>query len=665
MSIFIARKCACGGKLEFEPSKKIWICKYCGTIVEREATFDKVHVDGIEGIDDVVRQTLMDITNRKMESASRNLADCERKGQKHIGTLLANLSYNLGMISEAKGDEQKAYIDKIKMYAKRLKQEFPSITEDEINLYENFGSNADDIFANLVVLFDTISEQGRAEYVLSKLNPENVFSTYANKSLLKVSLNQHEYDRVDKIVKNIGHIDRDYSLRMIMENYPDNDRKIVLIKTLFSKEVANKLTKAFFEEYFTNINDNVEIKAEIVRLLNKTDIHVNAEKVVKNIKGKLNNYNQAKNLFDAIYEIKINDQETEAILVFCLMMNDNIEIQKAFLDSLIDQKVFVSLNGRIIISYLDSSQNSCGHKIEVLKRVLKFVIDTRTLDSVYNYYLNNNKDEFNTRKEIIKLLLIPKAPLSSATIENYVVKTITDGENKLWVVNKIFETGYIKTYVGEILNKYMIESADPEPIKTKIIDFLIGQGFKVDSGMLVRYIATPNDDTKIKYDRIKKLVANGTQIRTDSLEAYLISLSSPDEFSEEMFNLLTSHSYSVSLTTYYKYLLFCKDIDKARHNSMLLNAVAGNVSDSIINIDFQGTSISCNLFQAYVLSTTDNIDIAETIVDTFKNHHVKLNTDIFIEGNAIKFKKFIGEVKNSLSHLSLQLCEENRMFSIF
>ena len=78
---FVARKCACGGKLEFDPNKKIWVCKYCGTVVEREATFDKVQVDGIEGISDVVRQTLMDVANNKLESASRNLEDCERKNQ--------------------------------------------------------------------------------------------------------------------------------------------------------------------------------------------------------------------------------------------------------------------------------------------------------------------------------------------------------------------------------------------------------------------------------------------------------------------------------------------------------------------------------------------------------------------------------------------------------
>ena len=103
---FIARKCACGGKLEFDPQKKIWICKYCGTVVEREATFDKVQVDGIEGISDVVRQTLMDVANNKMDSASRNLEDCERKNHKHVGTLLAHISYNLSMISCAKSQDE-------------------------------------------------------------------------------------------------------------------------------------------------------------------------------------------------------------------------------------------------------------------------------------------------------------------------------------------------------------------------------------------------------------------------------------------------------------------------------------------------------------------------------------------------------------------------------
>ena len=96
---FVARKCACGGKLEFLPAEKVWRCKYCGTEIEREATFDSVHVDGIEGIESIVRKTLLDIANHKMDSASRNLEDCERKNHKHIGTLLAQISFYLAKLS--------------------------------------------------------------------------------------------------------------------------------------------------------------------------------------------------------------------------------------------------------------------------------------------------------------------------------------------------------------------------------------------------------------------------------------------------------------------------------------------------------------------------------------------------------------------------------------
>ena len=187
---FVARKCACGGSLEFNPTKKIWVCKYCGTVVEREATFDKVHVDGIEGINDVVRQTLKDIANLKMDSAVRNLDDCERKGHQHIGTLLANISYNLANISVAKSqDEARASVDKVKIYASRLQNEFKTIAEDEINLYESFGNDDGDIFANLLVTFDTLGDEGRVEYIASKLKPESVFSASANKTLLRSQLN--------------------------------------------------------------------------------------------------------------------------------------------------------------------------------------------------------------------------------------------------------------------------------------------------------------------------------------------------------------------------------------------------------------------------------------------------------------------------------------------
>lgn len=666
MAVFVARKCACGGKLEYDPSKKSWICMYCETVVEREATFDKVHVDGIEGVGDVVRQTLMDIANQKMDSASRNLEDCERKGHKHIGTLLANLSFNLANISCAKTqDEARGSVDKVKIFSARLKQEFPAITEDEINLYEEFGDDAGDIFANLLVVFDTLGDSGRVDFLASKLQPEKVFSPHTNRTLLKVAIRRNEYDVVNKIIENIGHIDRKSSLQEIMGRYPSNEKKIQLIRKLFNAETAIVLTKKFFESYFATVNDSLDVKSEVVKLLNKTDIHVSAESIVKNSQEQLNGYSEAKQLFDAIYEIKISDQETEALLIFCLMVNKDYEVQNAFFDALIEKNVFVALNARAVISYLDSSQFAGEVKAEILGKMLGFNLDAKALDAVYNYYLNNNADDVDIRAKVINVLMVPGAPISTGTVKNYVIKTQTDGESKLEIIEKIFATGINKTYVGDLLSDYMLHSPDNEPLKGRVVDYLIKQGFKADSGVLSQYVTSTGDDVKVKIEKARQLVQNGTQIKADTIDAYILSIKQPDEFSEEMFNLLTSHNYSVSLAGYTKFLLFCKDADKVRHNQKLINAVTGDVNGQSVSISHNGNKISCNPFQAYVLNTSDSFDVTESIVSQFNAMRIKLNTDIILNGSPIKFKRYVGDNKGVLSPLTAQLCEENKMFSLF
>lgn len=663
---FVARKCACGGSLEFSPEKKVWICKYCGTVVEREATFDKVHVDGIEGINDVVRQTLKDVANLKMESAARNLEDCERKGHQHVGTLLANISYNLSNISVAKTqDEARASVDKVKIYASRLQKEFSTIAEDEINLYESFSEDDGDIFANLLATFDTLGDESRVEYVSTKLRAGSVFSPSANKILLKIAIRRGDQKTVEAIVNNSGHIDRPASLQEVMDNYPSDDRKAEIVKKLFDKETATALSKRYFETYFAESKDSIDVKIAVVKLLNTTDIHVNAETVVKNSQGQFDQYIYAKKLFDAIYEVKISDQETESLLILCLMVNKHYEVQKAFFDTLIEKEVFVALNARAVISFLDSTTYDGKEKAEILEKMLGFNLDPKGLDAIYNYYLNNNSDDTQTRLLVIDKLLVSGAPITTGTVRNYVVQTTVDGDSKLEVIDKIISTGINKTYLGDILSEYMMKSSDSEELKKKVFDYLVNLGFKADSGALSQYITTSEDNVKVQIAKTKQLINNGTQIKSDAIDDYIMSLNNPGDFSEEMFNLLTSQSYSVSLAGYTKFLISCKDLDKARHNEKLVYAVNGNLSTATTTINHLGNNVSCNVLQAYVLTTIDMYEIASQIVKTLLDSGVKLNSEISVNGTSLKFKKYVSENKASLSPLTLQICEANRMFSLF
>lgn len=663
---FIARKCACGGKLEFDPAKKIWICKYCGTVVEREATFDKVQVDGIEGISDVVRQTLMDVANNKLDSAGRNLEDCERKNHKHVGTLIANISYNLAMISVARTqDEARGYLDKVKIYAKRLNEEFPSIAEDEINMYEAFGEGVADIYANLLVVFDTLNDGSRVEYISTKLRPAEIFSEHANSSLLKIALKRGNYDVAEAVIRNTSHIDRKTSLQELMLHYPDNGRKQELLGLVFQPQAAGSLPKNFYEQYFGESADTVLTKAYILRLLARADIKCNAETVARALHGQMDGYDSAKEVFSALYEAKVSDQETEAILAFCLMENQSHEVIKAFFDALLEKSVFVQLSSRAIISYMDGSPGTVEEELEVLERMFRFEVDGKSKDAVYNYYLNNNHDAYADRVRVIDFLLTEGCPISNTTARNYIVRTSVDGEGKLPIVEKIFETGINKTYLGDVLSEYLLSSTDPEAVKASVSDCLIGKGFKVDSNVLTQYITSDLDAIDARIEKAKRLIANGATVKADCLENYILSLKQPDAFSEQMFNLLAGYSFTVGFAAYARFLLFCRDIDKVRHHAKLAGAFSGDLNGTRTTVNHGGDSVVCNLLQAYVLTAGDSYDAAKAIVGDLLGAKVRLNTEVVVNGNTVKFKKYVGERKAALSPLTLQLCEENKMFSLF
>lgn len=662
---FVARKCACGGTLEFNALKKIWVCKYCGTTVEREATFDKIHVDGIEGISDVVRQTLMDIANLKMDSAQRNLEDCERKDYRHVGTLLAHISYNLTNISVAKSqDEARASLDKVKIYAKRLQEDYPVIAEDEINLYEALGEEAADIYGHLLVVFDTLGDGIRLEYIASKLRLQEIFSPYVNKTLLKIFIKQNKLDRVDLIIANIGHIDKKSALQEVINTYPDNEKKAGLIRKLFDAKTAEALTKKYFEMYFIESKDSIETKGAVLSLLNTTNIHCSANIVVKAISPLLDTYNKANYILNIIYDVKISDEETEDILTFCLITSPSYNLQSAFFDVIIEKSVFVALNGQTVISFLESSHFASSEKAEILKKMLKLQIERKALDAIYNYYLNSNTDEQESRRRMIEILLIEGSPISINTAKKYIIKTSIDGKFKKVIVEKIFATGINKTYLGDILSEYLLYTTDSKEQKKEISDYLITLGFTMDSGAFLQYILSDEEDVQ-KIAKMKQLIANGTMVKADTLHHYILSLKNPNDFSVEIFNLLTQNDYSICLDSYAKFVLFCKDMDKIRHNEKMLKALNSDVAGQRISILHCTNQLNCNIAQAYILCSEESYENAYVILQQLLNIKTKLNTDILANGAVIKFKKYVGEHKNELSPVSLQLCNEHKMFSLF
>ena len=594
------------------------------------------------------------------------MEDCERKNHKHVGTLLAHISYNLSMISCAKlQDEARGYLDKVKVYAKRFQTEFPVIAEDEINLYEAFGEGVADIYANLLVVFDTLNDSSRIGYISNKLHTGEIFSEYANKNLLKIALKRQNFDIVEAIVNNTNHIDKKYSLQEILMNYPMQEKKASIVDKLFSVQTAEALGKGFFEQYFRNSSDSIEMKTAIISRLSSTNLRCNVEAIVKAVHNQMDNYDHSTAVFSALYEIKISDQETEALLVFCLMVNKKYYVLKAFLDVLSKKSVFVQLSSKTVISFLDNTSLGTTEKRDIVKKMFEFEIDAKSKDAIYNYYLNNNSDEKEVRLEILKELLKEGESISNSTIKNYVVKTSRDEENKLEIINLIFETGINKTYLRDLLSEYLMSTCDEKSIKDEILELLINTGFKIDSNVFTQYVVNSSDTIDTKIAKVKKLIQNGTQVKTDCLENYIMSVGKTNVFSEELFNLLSKNTFTISANVYAKFLLECADIDKTRHNNKILSLITSDLNTFHVSFRHLGNSMTGNVLQAYVLSTKDSYDVVKAIVSELLNLKIKLNSEITVGSRMTKFKKYVADNKAFLSPLTLQICEENRMFSLF
>lgn len=132
---FVARKCTqCAGRLQYIKEKKLWKCLYCGAEIERQEQYD-----GLFTIKNVVRQCLLDTAFRRLDSAAKNLVECEKIDSRYVGTLIAKITHEMisvitpGACSER--DVRNLFAQLKKNY-ELLRGISPTVTEEEEVLYE-------------------------------------------------------------------------------------------------------------------------------------------------------------------------------------------------------------------------------------------------------------------------------------------------------------------------------------------------------------------------------------------------------------------------------------------------------------------------------------------------------------------------------------------------
>lgn len=659
---FVARKCTqCAGKLQYIKEKKIWKCLYCGAEIERQEQYD-----GLFTIKNVVRQTLLDTAYRRLDSASKNLIECEKIDSRYIGTIIAKLAYDMiRVITPNACDTRdiKSIFTQLKKTYEQLKTDgTTSVTDEEEALYEFL--EASDIFATLVLVYDSLNDENRRDYVAQLLDAKSVFSKPANNNLLSYALKRGNIELADQVIENADNLDPKTALVDVLSKYPDSDSKCDRISSLISTGVIKYEDRKIIENYLRDSSDNVVIKSKTCIAALNHGLLIESDLMMDQIIKKADP-DVVKETLSAFCKTKISDEDVIKILAFSYECGN---LQTAFnaMDCLKESGQFVVVPAILLIAMLSNSQISTEDKKSMLTKSFEFKVDSKSIEAVLTNYLCFNIDKADDRIIIIKCLLEHVSNIPTSAVESYVLKCPTDGENKPEIVGLMFEKGLNISFFNDLLSKYMNSTSDDKETKKSIVELLSQKGLKLDPGSLIDYICESSDEASDKIQFVKKMIAIGSQLRADAANTYL-EKTSPSQFSSELFSLIFIAGSSFSSKAVENYLFRFNDREaiKADNAKTIIEHAAYDVANSSCQIVHLGNSVNCNLLQAYILVTTDSQAVATDIVSFLSTaKRIKFNSEIFVSNINMKFKKYVVANKNNLSETTNQICEKFKVYSM-
>jgi len=263
--------------------------------------------------------------------------------------------------------------------------------------------------------------------------------------------------------------------------------------------------------------------------------------------------------------------------------------------------------------------------------------------------------------------LFEKATLfSTGTVETYVLRSAADGAEKPNVISAMFDKGLNVSFFNDLLSKYINSDVDSSEIKSDVINVLSEKGLKVDPSSFIDYICDSPDELPAKMQFTKRMINNGSQLRGDAANAYLERIS-PASFSAELFSLIFSSGSIFTAAGIEKYLLDIKDreANKASNLKTIIEHSSVSISSLKHQVVHLDNLISCNLMQAYILTTSDSQQLAFEIVDYLVNQEkIKINAEITVSGYSMKFKKYIVANKEKLSDVANAICEKYKVYTM-
>lgn len=653
----------CDGTLEYNKEKKVWVCKYCGNEIRREEEYD-----GLYTIKNVVKQVLVDLAYLRLDSALKNLVECEKIDSSYIGTIIAEISYRVYTLitpGACQQSEMKGIYGQVKRFYQRLQADDTEISAQEEGLYETLDGN-NDAFGVLLLVFDTLGGREHLDFVKKFFDAGMVYSTDLNSKLLNYGFKVNNLELINKIFANADNINCREALLILLSSYRDCEEKRTFMRRLFERVELRSDDYKQFEQYLTDTADSSETKALLyceaiehhmypsidVVMEHLLEENLPDEQVKQVVKAFAQTHPKDSELYEFLNQVFSRHTGGQAIMEISVLMESGLYIKPS-------EKSLRVMAGRVDWSVEERSK--------LLDKLPDFKLDAKGKDALFSEILLKNDEPTDHRLVLLKAVMNYIDTVSTSTFFEYVLKNNTDGDRKPEVLEHLLRLNLNMSFFRDLLNKYLQSNVDTPEVKKQITQMLEAKGLHVDSTVLLDMACSATKDNVMETVAfIQNAIKNGTRINSDALSVYLEKVM-PENYKKELIVILYTPNGRISDKALANYVLKAADGgDGKTQNSLAFAEQNGNLFGATrADIVHLNARIQCNLFQAYVLTAPDAPDTVHMITAAMRNAGAKLNPNIVLNGQSVKFKKYVTDSKARLSSLALELCEGNKVFSIF
>ncbi len=645
---YVVQKCtSCAGtKFDYDKETKMWKCLYCGALIERHEQADTMFT-----IKNVVRQSLLDIAYKRMSSAQNNLVECKKIDSRYVGTIIAELAYEMNMIVNGgiSKSEQQNYFAMMKKNYMALKAMGDSPTEEELVLYEFFDSA--EVTGVLILLFDSMNAIPRRDVLLKDYDASEVYSMDLNSNLINFAVKNEKYDLFDQILHNADNINKKAVMKTLLLKCPYSESKAENVIFLIEKEDEwTEDDRKLFESYISDSMDDVVAKCQIAAALCKTPARPSVECLMDHVISQLKDSQIVYELMSSLISDKLLDVETATIVNYSVFSCE-YDICLQNLRMLYESDNFVELNSNHFKGILGREDFDTENKKSVIDEMLKFEIPEKVKYRFISDYLCDGYDEPDTRLDLLQYLFSLTDELPTNSVEKYILNCMTDKELKAEIIKLLFEMKLNRSFFHQTLSNYIIDSTDAFDVKKEVIYQLLQAGLKVNANACAVMLLMQNMPAEQRTELLRMAKASGVNY-DDVIDIYISSVQ-PSQFESSIFGELIQSVSRISNKILFRYVLELHDLPAAKVGSISKMLKLCYLSPEMINctIVYNQDRINCNLIQAYILLSTENVQTAIGVIDALEGGKGSASIDVDVSGARCKFKKYIA-MKNKMGVLS-------------